>query len=399
PPRPRYLDAVAGLLAAEPTAVQPLLVSWFDDGRPLPTTPHATVADAAQALLHTHRHRAPDDLAETLADSPHPRAGELLAALAEDEPSALCRAVDRWAHDERPARRAAAAAHAPLAASHVRTEADRELLRRAALALLARSADSALHGAALDVLVRDPRTRARHLPRALAHFTAADPRPAPAAVATALATHPDPVLAAFRVRLSRPDAGHLLAVLADAAPPDLARRVAALAREAVRQRPGTAEDLAAHVGRRLDHGPARAVLFPLVTGLLDGGTAALRAALARVLAAPGTPASRARRRELLDFLLAHERAPDVLGALLEAAARRPDGGTGDLVRHTGLLLGRTTDGAARFDRALAALAREVPGFATRLADWRTATPHAWSALMGPRTRRTIEDLAGVHVPA
>lgn len=54
---PRHLDAVARLLAADPTAVQPCLTHWFDDERPLPATPHATVATAAQALLHTHRHR------------------------------------------------------------------------------------------------------------------------------------------------------------------------------------------------------------------------------------------------------------------------------------------------------------------------------------------------------
>jgi hypothetical protein len=105
---PRYLDAVAGLLAAEPTAVQPHLADWFDDDRPLPATPHATVAHAAQALLHTHRRRALDDLTEVLVAHPHPRAGELLAALAEEEPSAVCRAVDRWARDTRPERRAAA---------------------------------------------------------------------------------------------------------------------------------------------------------------------------------------------------------------------------------------------------------------------------------------------------
>ncbi|MDV9178892.1 serine protease, partial [Streptomyces sp. W16] len=39
---PRFLDAAAELLAADPTAVQPLLTRWFDDERPLPATPHAT---------------------------------------------------------------------------------------------------------------------------------------------------------------------------------------------------------------------------------------------------------------------------------------------------------------------------------------------------------------------
>ncbi len=38
-PGPRHLDTVARLLAADPTTVQPLLVRWFDDERPLPATP------------------------------------------------------------------------------------------------------------------------------------------------------------------------------------------------------------------------------------------------------------------------------------------------------------------------------------------------------------------------
>ncbi|MEU8958331.1 hypothetical protein AB0C93_28995, partial [Streptomyces sp. NPDC048518] len=64
----RCLDAVAELLAADPAAVQPHLVRWFADERALAAAPHATVASAAQALLHTHRHRAIDNLIETLVD-------------------------------------------------------------------------------------------------------------------------------------------------------------------------------------------------------------------------------------------------------------------------------------------------------------------------------------------
>lgn len=153
----RYLDAVARLLAADPAAVQPRLTRWFEDERPLPATPHATVATAAQALLYTHRHGALDALTEVLADSAHRRADELLAVLAEEETPAVCRAVDRWAHDERPSRRAAAVTHGLRAAPHIRTEADRELLRDAALTLLARPADQELHGGALALLVREPR--------------------------------------------------------------------------------------------------------------------------------------------------------------------------------------------------------------------------------------------------
>ncbi|MFF1319369.1 trypsin-like peptidase domain-containing protein [Streptomyces sp. KS_5] len=404
PGHPRYLDAVARLLAADPTAVQRLLTRWFDDDRPLPATPHATVACAAQALLHTHRHRALDDLTETLVDSAHRKADELLAVLSEDETSAVCRAVDRWAHDERPARRVAAVAYGLRVAPHVRSEADQELLRYAALALLARPDDCTLHGGALALLVRDPRTRARHLPQALAHFAAADPQFPASALVAALATHTEPVLEAFRARLHRPGAGDALRTLADVTTPALARRVAALVQEAVERQPGTAADMAAYVDRRLDQGPsARVVLLPLVTGLLDGGAEHVRAALAAVLATPGTAASRPLRRELREFLLAHERAPVVLDAFLHATvqegAERPDDDLRGLVHHTGLLLVRTPDGAARFDRGLVDLGRHVPGFALRVAGWLTDTPQDWSAVVGPSTRRMIENLAGVRVPA
>jgi hypothetical protein len=218
---PRYLDAVARLLAADPVSVPRHLTRWFDDERPLPATPHATVATAAQALLHTHRRAALDELAEALVDSGHRRGDELLAALAEEEPSAVCRAVDRWAHDGRPARRTAAVAHGLRAAPHVRTETDRELLRHAALVLLDRPADCTVHGGALALLVQDPLTRARYLPQALARFTAGDPQLPASVLATALAGHPEPVLAAFRTRLRRcgPDAGQTLRALLDATPP------------------------------------------------------------------------------------------------------------------------------------------------------------------------------------
>ncbi|MFJ7078898.1 trypsin-like peptidase domain-containing protein [Streptomyces sp. NPDC098781] len=400
----RYLDAVAGLLAADPAAVQRHLTRWFDDDRPLPATPHATVAHAAQALLHTHRHRALDELTETLVDSAHRRADELLAVLAEEETSAICRAVDRWAHDERPARRVAAMAYGLRVAPHVRTEADRELVRYAALALLARPDDSTLHGGALALLVRDPRTRARHLPQALAHFAAADPQFPASALVAALTTHTEPVLDAFRARLLRPGAGDALRTLADVTTPALVRRVADLVREAVERQPETATDLAAYVDRRLDQGPsARAVLLPLVTGLLHGGTEPVRAALAAVLATSGTPESRPLRRELRAFLLTHEHAPAVLDAFLHATVQqggeRADDDLRGLVHHTGLLLVRTPDGAARFDRGLVDLGRHVPGFATRFAGWLTDTPQEWSAVVGPSTRRMIENLAGVRVPA
>ncbi|GAA2526376.1 hypothetical protein GCM10010423_20490 [Streptomyces levis] len=396
---PRFLDAVARLLAADPVAVQPQLVRWFDDEQPLPATPHATVALAAQALLHTHRHRAPDELTDVLADRAHRRADELLAVLAEEEPSALCRAADRWARDERPARRAAAMAHGLRVAPHVTTAGDRALLRYAALTLLARPADRALHGGALALLVQDPHTRIRYLPRALEHFAAGDPHLPPDALAGALLTHPEPVLGAFAARLERPDADEALRALADATPPGLARPVAALVRHAAEKRPDLAGPVAAYVDQRLDRGPAaRAVLLPLVTALLEGGTVRLRCALAGVLTPPGIPASRPLRRELREVLLAREHDTDVLDALLHAAARNGGDDLRELVHRVGLLLGRTPEGAGRFDRALVDLGRHVPGFAARVAGWLADAPEEWAALVGPSSHRTIENLAGVGVP-
>ncbi|WP_405822793.1 serine protease [Streptomyces sp. NBC_01390] len=402
--QPRYLDAVAQLLATDPVAVQPLLARWFDDDSPLPATPDATVATAAQALLHTHRHRALDGLIEVLVDSAHRRGDELLAVLAEEEPSAVCRAVARWAHDERPARRVAAVAYGPRVAPHARTEADRDLLRSAALALLARPTDRTLHGGALALLVRDPATRARHLPQALRHFTAGDPHLPPGALVVALATHPEPVLDAFRARLLGPEAGDTLRTLADVTPPASARRVAALVREVVERHPGTAGHMAAYVDRRLDHGPTvRPVLLPLVTGLLDDGPPSVRAALATVLAAPGAPVSRPFRHELLEALLTREHDPTVLDALLRAtakdSARHGELRTRGLVHRCGLLLVRTPEGATRFDCVLVELSRRVPGFAVSLAGWLADTPGEWATVVGPSTRRMIENLAGVRVPA
>ncbi|MCX5238058.1 serine protease [Streptomyces prunicolor] len=397
---PRFLDAAAELLAADPAVVQPLLTRWFDDERALPAMPEATVATAAQALLHTHRRRALDDLTEVLVGCAHGRADELLAVLAEEEPSAVCRAVDRWAHDERPARRVAAVAYGLRAAPHVRTEADRELLRYAAEFLLARPADCTLHGGALALLVRDPHTRARHLPQALRHFVSGDPQFPPSALAAALTTHPEPVLEAFRARLHGPHASEAVRTLADVTTPDLARRAAALVRETAVRWPETAAHLGVYVDRCLDHGPAaRAILFPLVTGLLDGGPASARTALAPVLAAPGTLASRPLRRELLEFLLTHEHDPAVLDALLHTAGRRDDDEIRDLVHRTGRLLVRTPAGATRFDRGLVDLGRHVPGFAALMARWLADTPEDWAAVVGPSTRRMIENLAGVGVPA
>ncbi|GGY49003.1 S1 family peptidase [Streptomyces djakartensis] len=397
---PRFLDAVARLLVADPATVQPLLARWFDDERPLPATPHATVATAAQALLHTHRHRALDDLTDALVDRAHRRADELLAVLAEEEPSAVCRAVDRWARDERPARRAAAVTHGLRAAPHVHTGGDRALLRYAALTLLADPADPARHGGALALLVQDPHTRVLYLPRALERLAAGDPQLPPDALAGALLTHPEPVLDAFAARLERPDPEEALRALADATPPGLARRVAATLRQAAERRPELAGPTAAYADQRLDRGPdARPVLLPLVTGLLEEGPVRLRCALATVLAPPGIPASRPLRRELREVLLARERNTDVLDALLHAVARNGGDDLRDLVHRIGLLLVRTPEGAGRFDRALTDLGRQVPGFAARVAGWLTDAPGQWAALVGPGSHRVLEEPAGTHVPA
>ncbi|MEV5613201.1 trypsin-like peptidase domain-containing protein [Streptomyces sp. NPDC052225] len=403
----RYLDAVAEALAADPARVQRQLTRWFDDERELPALPDATVATAAQALLHTHRHRAVDDLTEALVDCAHPRADELLAALADEEPSALCRAVDRWAHDERPARHVAAVAYGLRVAPRVTGEADRGLLRYSALALLARPVDCTLHGAALALLVRDPQSRSAYLTPALKRFAAGDPQLPAAALATALGTHPEPVLAAFQARLREPGPGigDVLRTLADVTTPALARRAAALVQELARDRPeAAAGQVAGFVDRRLEYGTgARAVLFPLVVGLLQTGAPGVRGALAPVLAAPGTAASRALRTELLDVLLGQERDPAVLDAVLcaaaRSAARRGQARSRELVHRTGMLLVRTPEGAACFDRRLVELARTVPGFAPLVARWLAAAPQEWAALVGPSARRMIENLAGVRVPA
>ncbi|CQR61433.1 trypsin-like peptidase domain-containing protein [Streptomyces leeuwenhoekii] len=404
-PGPRYLDAAARLLDADPATVQPLLVRWFDDERPLPGAPHATVATAAQALLHTRRRLAPDALVEVLAGSTHRRADELLTVLAEEEPSAVCRAVGRWARDARPARRVAAVTYGLRAAPYVHSGADRDLLRQAALHLLGDPGEAAPHGGALALLVQDPAVRGRYLDPALRLFAAGDPHLPPRAMAAALPTHPEPVLDAFRARLAGPDAGEALRGLADAARPGLAGRIAAVIGEAVTERPELLCHLAAYVAQRLDPDEpvqataARAALPPLVTALLDGGPEPVRVVLATVLGGAGTPASRPLRGELLESLLARERDPAVLDALLRAAARRDGDDLRGLLHRTAFLLVRTPDGAARFDRALVDLGRHVPGFAARVTGWLTEVPGEWAVLVGPGTRRTLEDLADAPVPA
>ncbi|WP_037863220.1 serine protease [Streptomyces sp. NRRL S-237] len=397
-PGDRYLDAAARRLARDPRRAQPLLCAWFTDGRRLRGRPGATVATAAQALLHTHRGLAVDDLTEALVTAAHPRADELLAVLAEEEPSALCRAVDRWAHDERPGRRVAAAAYGAATAPHVRTPADRELLRHAAQALLARPADATLHGSALAILLRDPQVRGRYLPDALACFR--DPEsgsrlPAEALVA-ALPVLPDPdeVFAALRARAD----GEVVRALAALTTPGLARRAAELVREHLARCPGDAPHAAFFVDRRLDQGPAAAsVVRPLVLDLLFGAPAGARAELAVVLAAPGGAASHPLRGELADTLLREEADPGVLdvflGAVAAGATGRPQDRTRELLRRTGRQLLRAPGGPAVFERRTVELARTEPAFGALVARWLATAEAEAAALLGPSARRTVETLS------
>ncbi|HEY9332434.1 MAG TPA: serine protease, partial [Streptomyces sp.] len=410
----RFLDAVARRLAAHPRTLQPLLCAWFTDERPLSAdadvVPRPTVAAAAQALLHARRDLAVDDLADALVSCGHPRADELLAALAEDEPAALCRAVERWSRDDdRRARRIAAASYGALVAPQLTHDADRVLLRRSALALLARPSDTDLHGSVLALLVADPQTRDRYLPQALRAFVADGPQVSAAALAVALPTHPEPVLAAYRERLVRPGdgAGEALRALAGIDAPALALHTAGLVRAYVDSHPGDTSHTAAYLDRRLEHGAAaRALLLPLLTGLLRDRPAPppVRGALAGVLASPGSPASQPTRDTLLEVLLDFEqggghRDPIVLEALLRAAATgcagRPPVRTRALVHRTGMLLLRTPEGAGLFDRLLVALARDVPGFGALVVGWLTDAPQEWAAVIGPSARRTVEGLGGV----
>ncbi|MFF1560175.1 serine protease [Streptomyces sp. NPDC058279] len=393
----RYLEAVGRRLARDPRYVQLLLRAWFDDERRLRGRPGATVATAAQALLHTHRRLAVDDLVEALVTAAHPRADELLAVLAEDEPSALCRAVHRWAHDERPGRRVAAAAYGQATAPHVRTPADRELLRHAAQALLARPADATLHGGALATLLRDPQARARYLPDALACFR--DPRcgarlPAEALVAALpVLPEPDAVFDALRARAD----GEVVRALATLTTPGLARRAGDLVREHLARCPEDAPHAAAFVDRRLEQGPAaEPVLRPLVLDLLRSAPVPVRAALAAVLAAPGGEPSYPLRGELADVLLREETDPAVLDAFLGAvaagAAGRPHQRTRDLLRRTGRQLLRLPGGPAVFERRTVELSRTDPEFGAVTARWLGEARAEAAALLGPGARRTVETL-------
>lgn len=323
-PEQGFLALAAARLTATGVTAFPSLCRWFEDGRALPARPGATVADLAHDLLFAHRALGVDELTEALVDTAHPRADALLTVLAVEEPSALCRAVDRWSHDARPERHVAAAVHALRTAPYA-TGAGRELLRHTALTLLAREGEPGLHGAALALLVRDPATRARHLTGALAAYAADDPFIGPEVLGPALTTDTGAVLAAFEARLARPGPGAaaVLRVLADApagtggsgAPGSLPDPATRLAGRLLRDRPERAELVAEYLNRRLTLGTAGRGDLTALLGAPPGERAApVRRAFALVLASPQDDPgpTRALRREFLDRLLATEREPDVL---------------------------------------------------------------------------------------
>ncbi|MFJ1757989.1 serine protease [Kitasatospora sp. NPDC088134] len=350
-----FRRAATDLLTADPHTVLPLLCAWYEAGD--------GAADLADELLHAHRALALDELTEALVSAAHPRADALLGRLAAAEPSALCRAVDRWSHDPRPERHVAAAVHALRAAPHAGGSGAR-LLRLAARTLLAREEEPALHGAALAVLVRDPRDGAGYLAPALAAHRAGDPFLTAEVLAGLLDLHPGPVLAEVRERLREPGARFEegLRVLAGAADPEVARAGTLLAADLLRERPEAAAPVAAHLDALLDAGGDGRPLLPAVLA----ADPAVRAVLAPVLAAPGDG-----REALLDALLAVERDPGVLAAVVEALAARHAGHPEPRVR---LLLARVVERWPGADAVLVRCAGRWAGFARLLAAWPEGAP-------------------------
>ncbi|MGJ3561065.1 bifunctional riboflavin kinase/FAD synthetase [Streptomyces sp. INA 01156] len=376
---PRFLDAAARLFTADPVAVLPHLVRWFEDERPLPATPHATVATAAQALLHTHRHRAG-----------HSHRG------ARRQRAPAGRATARRAGGGGPlggvqGRRpvgARRAARTPRGSRGVRTAGRAAHPRR-----------DRPHPAA----VRGPRPAGAHRRPAPARRRARPPGPGseqqgpppPAGPGPLRGRRPAPPAERADRCPHHPPGARPRGLPREARPPGRTRD-AAHPRRRHHARPGpprrrapadgggTAAGPRGRAGRV--RGPAPGpepaghadhdALLPLLTGLLEGGPQPLRAALAGVLAGPGTPASRPLRRELLDPLLTRAPDPAVLAAVLGAAARCSGTTARELVHRTGLLLARTPDGAAHFDSGLVDLGRRVPGFAAALAHWLAEAPRS-----------------------
>ncbi|NLU69690.1 serine protease [Streptomyces sp. HNM0574] len=400
--RVRFIDAVGTLLDAEPHAVQTLLCDWFRDARPLPCHDGAaspTVATAAQALLYAHRAAGLDGLLDVLLRARHPRADELLAELLHEEPSALCRAVARWARADEVEHRAAAAAYAHRAVPLARTDEDRALLRRAAGDLLERNDGPRQRARALAVLVRDAGGRSPHLAAAVEHLAATGEPALAGALGSALARHPDVVRHVFRARLHQPGPGAtaLLRALAQVREPVAARRVAELAGEYAELRPEAAGDaVATYLRGLLGRGPSAGEALALLVARLQGAEPALRARLVRELG--GTEDG----EELTEALLARERDPLVLEELLAAVVRRYGrrGGAAPAgqVRRLGRLMSRTPEGALAFDRRLLELAREIPGFARTVRAWIAGAPEEWASGGGAEAEGRVPG-QGTGVPA
>ncbi|MEZ0070123.1 hypothetical protein ABIA32_006175 [Streptacidiphilus sp. MAP12-20] len=287
---PEPLRLVGELIAQQPAEALPALCRWLDDDR---------VAGVAVETLLAHRHLALDDLAEALVSAAHPRADALLRTLAGVEPSALGRAVDRWAHDPRPERHVAAASLLPLVAraaqGETAREADRTLVRLAAEALLARADEEALHGAAFAALIRDPAARPRHLRAAVARYIAGDPLLGAAALASALDSDPVHVLAGYAARLREPgeEAAAVLAALGATPAPHARVAAARLVREHLQRRPEAARQVAQWLRARTGHGPAeRESLLAFVRDLAAEHPEPVRRAFADALATVETPLGR-----------------------------------------------------------------------------------------------------------
>ncbi|WP_316529212.1 trypsin-like peptidase domain-containing protein [Kitasatospora brasiliensis] len=382
-PERQFLAVVAERLRADPVGVFPLLCAWFEDR----SGPSAT-AELAHDLLYAHRRLALDELADALAAAAHPRADALLSVLAAEEPSALCRAVDRWSHDRRPERHVAAAVHGLRTAPHA-SGAGVELLRYTALTLLGREDEPGLHGAALALLVGDPATRAVHLPAALARLRAGgDALLTPRAFGPALESDPEPVLAALAGACLHTPA-ETLRVLADATAPAALRPGAELVVRLLRAHPGLAGPVAVdYLGRRLGRATAvvpadRLELRMLLGAALAARSAAVRRPFAEALSVPvADPAADALRCELLDTLLATETDPAVLTAVVErlaehCAAEKP--------ARARAVLARATPGLPGADELLVRCAGRSAAFARLLA--RRPSGAAPTAPDGPRPAR------------
>jgi hypothetical protein len=374
-------EALAGLLGDDPSDGTAALCRWLaEDGGA------GDAADLAERVLWERRRCGLDELVEALVERAAPRADRMLVRLAAAEPSALCRAVDRWAHDPRPERHVAAAVHAVAAAAALDGQGPaRVLLRYAAEAVLEREGERTLHGAVLAVLMHDESARARHLPAALNGFREGDPFLPAAALVPALETCSRPVLAAYAEVLrgpAGPSADAVLEVLAGVDAPDARAAADLLMVRHLDERPDAASRLARCLDARLARGPAaRGSLLPLVRELVRARGPAVRRALVPVLAGPEPPL----RQELLDELLAVEDDPDNLELVLDRVAA----GDAQLPARVRQIVRtvRPRLPADRLDLRLVRCARGLPGFAELLGEWLREDP---AAEAGPRTRRLRE---------